>query len=51
MVIEEPVLSPPSGKNLILERTNQVLEVIRLRTQAYNETLNKMLDANNGKFD
>ena len=51
MVIEEPVLSPPSGKNLILERTNQVLEVIRLRTQAYNETLNKLLDANMGKFD
>jgi len=51
MAVEEPVLPLLSGENLILGYTNQVLEAIRLHTQAYNDTLNKMIDANIGKFD
>jgi len=51
MAIDESVLPPLSEENPISERTNQVLEAIRMRTQAYNETLNKLLDANMGKFD
>jgi len=50
MVIEKPVLSPPSGENPISGRTDHVLEAIRKRKQAYNEILNKMLDANVSKF-
>ena len=47
---EEPVLLSPSGK--IPSRDNQtVLKVIRMHMQAYNETLNKILDVNVRKSD
>ena len=41
--VEEPVLPPPS----VDEHT--ALEVIKMRMQAYDETLNKILDAHVGK--
>jgi len=50
MDVGEPVLSPPSGENPISGYIDQVLEVIRMRTQPCNGTVNKMLDANVGKF-
>ena len=49
MVVEESVLPPPL-RDPISGCTYQVLEAIRMRTQVYNEILNKILDANVGKF-
>ena len=44
MTIKELVLSPPSEGNPISGLTDQVLKTIRMRTHAYNKTLNKMLN-------
>jgi len=44
---EKPVLSSPSGGNPISGQSDS----IRMHIQAYNEALNKTLDANVGKSD
>ena len=50
MVVKEHVLPPLNGGNPISRRIYQVLKATRMRIQAYNEALNKMLDVNMGKF-
>jgi len=50
MTVEKPVLALSNRENPILVRTDHVMEAIRMCTQAYNVTLNEMLDANMGKF-